>query len=649
MSARSDFFTLQENLLLNPKWPIRPSILFTKDGPVLMTCRNHDNGTNKRYIHPPLHPCSNLPNDDADQLAPAVLRPRTIKSMKPSKYSNGYQMCQMKGNFEGLDTIFLTNVHQFDKESRLRFEQESIILKYRSDVKGMFCKWKEEGKILSRKDGETRLWQAHNFKSFYDNDMVLSGSTFVTLKDALKLQKLIKLDSGSLLQITDPTGNVKHVHFKGRWPKIITHVHPSINMNHGAEFPTLPNMYQKDTDTRLLFFTVAVHVCIPDIWEKIDCSVTSINEWKGWLLAYAGRFCFDTNSYCRGRKNWFCIQNDVKCKIQEKLTIAAGLTPDSPFRNGSEFRQLFDGIQGIQVVQNSLNCNNLVLQQYNNKVIVVYRNPFESDDEIFLEEKIDINGHEWELRFISTSSSGINVSNWKGVVYARHGGNIFSKWWKKSRSRQRINNSCFCMVESIDIVDKNMWEIGIYVRCNQADFDIIRNDFLSLLGGQTKAHCLYHKTPLIVSPIRHKKNCCEEDCAIKASYECPINDCTTCICKTHHKQIPSMEQKFFSKKDSNNNSLNFDDSIIVKNDEYENENDDDYNEENDDESHDSSSLSNDSIIIDDNENDEQNDNESHNSFTSFEDDELSVSDNSVDVDSVEDNNDELSFVLRTQI
>ena len=59
-SSRDDFIRFcnkYDNWLFNPNWKIKPSIAFVKGkGPMILTCRNHDCGTEKIYLHPPSQP-----------------------------------------------------------------------------------------------------------------------------------------------------------------------------------------------------------------------------------------------------------------------------------------------------------------------------------------------------------------------------------------------------------------------------------------------------------------------------------------------------------------------------------------------------------------------------------------------------------------
>ena len=98
-------------------------------GPVVMTCRNHNGGTNKRYIHPPRHPYHNLSSRMGDQLCHAVVKTRTVQSMKALKYFNRYKMVEQRVSFQGIDTCDVVDIGRFDVISVFLSESESMSIK----------------------------------------------------------------------------------------------------------------------------------------------------------------------------------------------------------------------------------------------------------------------------------------------------------------------------------------------------------------------------------------------------------------------------------------------------------------------------------------------------------------------------------------
>ena len=75
------------------EWTPRPLIEFvTGVGSVILTCKNNSGGTEKIYINPPRQPKHVLPSEKGNQLCYACINPRTIKTVKASKYCTKFQM-----------------------------------------------------------------------------------------------------------------------------------------------------------------------------------------------------------------------------------------------------------------------------------------------------------------------------------------------------------------------------------------------------------------------------------------------------------------------------------------------------------------------------------------------------------------------------
>ena len=120
--------------LLNPNWLVKPSIVFEKGIPLIMTCKVHNDGNPKLMVPPCRQPYHILPSERPDQLCHAVIKNRTIKPMKASGYSNTFQMHEQRGTFNGIDTCSITNFGNFDCCSYLRHESECRSIKFRPDI-----------------------------------------------------------------------------------------------------------------------------------------------------------------------------------------------------------------------------------------------------------------------------------------------------------------------------------------------------------------------------------------------------------------------------------------------------------------------------------------------------------------------------------
>jgi hypothetical protein len=161
----------------------------------------------------------------------------------------------------------------------------------------------------------------------------------------------------------------------------------------------------------------------------------------------------------------------------------------------------------------------------------------------------------WELQFIGSSPMGIvelGMNNaWKGYVHMRYGGKKHCKWWKldrTSRDAMKIEK-----VRSINLGrDVN---VLVYVREVKADLRLLRDQYLKMIGGQTRVYCKTHGKPLILNPsweASNLKRCCkllfgsngttvtDSRCEQKCQYQCSVKQCEVFICRKHIKQVQEM-------------------------------------------------------------------------------------------------------------
>ena len=178
-----------EMLLLNPKWRVLPSVSFDGGlGPHVMTCREHDDGDKKSYIHPPRLPHHIIPSHKGDQLCHAVIKPRLIKPMKASRYSNTYQMDEQRGSFQGIYTCTVTNFGDFSFCSRFLDESESRSIKNRPDINFQLDSLEKEGYMAESTVDGLRKRAMEVCPSDDVLKMCLHGATYVELEDAMQMQ-----------------------------------------------------------------------------------------------------------------------------------------------------------------------------------------------------------------------------------------------------------------------------------------------------------------------------------------------------------------------------------------------------------------------------------------------------------------------------
>ena len=94
-------------ILMNKAWEIKPSILSTCEGPRILTCRYHGNGSNKMYLYPPRYPNHNLSAAQTYQLSHITVNARIAKvtQWSPIHINTTFQLSRQFGGYAGMDTL----------------------------------------------------------------------------------------------------------------------------------------------------------------------------------------------------------------------------------------------------------------------------------------------------------------------------------------------------------------------------------------------------------------------------------------------------------------------------------------------------------------------------------------------------------------
>ena len=107
-----------ECTMMNPEWEILPAVAFSSEGCLdVMVCRDCKGGCSKAFIYPPRNPVGCFGHCYGEQIAPAAVRSRIVKHGKASAYCNTYQMLNLQGHYNGVDSVRVTAKHGFLKRS----------------------------------------------------------------------------------------------------------------------------------------------------------------------------------------------------------------------------------------------------------------------------------------------------------------------------------------------------------------------------------------------------------------------------------------------------------------------------------------------------------------------------------------------------
>ena len=280
-------------LLGNRDWRVHPSVAFVDGTPRVLCCREHAGGGSGKYLHPPRNPKGTLASVEADQLTPLVTRSRQVRQFKAHAYSNTYQMSEMQGQFAGVDTLHLSDTHDFTSRSSLLEETEGLSVGGRRDIRNLVTDWCSGPRKIVPTDVGTHMFENAEVHT-PGGDMVESccrAATYVTLSDAVKLYQTNRARQGHVIRET-VDGETKERHYKPTWPSTLIHVHPCDK--YGSDFPLVPKMVHDEVDCRLLWSVSAMLIGVSSLWEKTDGGVTNTDHWGGWLLSHLSGICFPT-------------------------------------------------------------------------------------------------------------------------------------------------------------------------------------------------------------------------------------------------------------------------------------------------------------------------------------------------------------------
>ena len=534
-TAREDFIRNRyKKLLLNPDWPIMPSIVFVdgidgKKVPKVLACRCHDGGTRDYYMHLPKLPYHFIPSKYPNQLAHASIKPRSVCPMQAKKYCTTYQMHRQKGCYQGIDTCDITSVKDFSKSDVVLQEFQCRSINNRNDINALLTQFHDED-IFSKNTVEGMRKMAKELEKKERNDMnkLLGGATYMPVEVAMKTQSFLVKDQRirmCLDNVVDDNGNCLddiELLVKRNWPRIL---YPCQKLDkYGAAFPPVCG-FVKTPNTQLLWIMSSLLTRVQPLWTIVDSEIPGyyLSKWHGWMLYYIGAKYFSNISFKRDNRNKFCNITSHQ-KILEKLPIDDCQQLDKMFEN-------IDGVLCHQVRSYDFeNENNFMIDIKRHKVLVFY-NTFHRGDEFPI--VIEKENHQYELVTIVHFKQENGLNKWHGNIYSRHGGEL-KKWWCQERKDKYVYHA----KEDFDVLNldlKYQFVCFAYIKKTTEVVEELKDDFLKYLGGHPHVLCRYHKRCLITS-VTKDRECLE--CKEKKEYiSCPNLHCHVCLCKSCFKKL----------------------------------------------------------------------------------------------------------------
>ena len=424
--------------LFNHDWTPRPCIAFVENrGPVVLTCCHHNNGTKKIYLHPPRQPKHILASEKGDQFCHVVVRPRTIRPMKVSKYCTSFQMHEQRGSFKGVDTSSVTSFGDFSKSSILLDESESRLIVGRPDINALLQKLQKQNNLSISSVNAMHERATSVFPNSSCFDKYTYGCTFVPFRDAMEMQKM--LATSNIYQISvilDENGGSppQTVHCQRKRPKLIYSCQKFENF--GVPFTVTPPfcIRRENKDTRLLWVIVNLLNKSKQFWIIIDNKNNNLfrqSSWEGWLLSYVASKCFSNLSWSKVQKNNPFKTSHISSidKVAKKLDVYHAGSQDRTTCSFDEMNSLFESIKKVLFVE-LFGCITDFIDVDKHDAFLV-KTCEDTIPEDFCEHGygvIEIDDVEYELVSLICVSEIDQRHNWVGNVYARHGG-TFKSWW----------------------------------------------------------------------------------------------------------------------------------------------------------------------------------------------------------------------------
>ena len=506
----------------NADFIIKPHLYFDSvKGLCISTCRFHNGGSSKQYVHPPANPTGRLPSKFPDRLGPATITYNCYKPAKPNFSTHTYSMGIAKGNFGGISSTTISCKRRWDVAfGPDDVARESLCSNMRKDIKPHLQK------LVQRRELSQEL-----FDSITSCNTVLSPQS---ITNCLQYTTSVSFQ---------PSLAVKEIQEKG------------VQI---AYFPLFAHPYDD-------------YGCHPS-----DTAINNTQHLHLWcfviMFSLSSTFHLKFNQSTSNEepllKKLFSL---VLCFKNKVVDTKRKQEIDSCLQNLSDDMNI-DFVQKLSSLLNTISCckNNdvndrqnveTILMSSNNDDIVSFVNSNErSNPDVFLPDRVITQDREatYELRSITLLEGTI------ARTVVRHG-HHFGCWW--------IYTSNSKVPVKVDVNDTatmakfhSAWNSCHYELIDSEKIRESKYQYLEHLGGQGKFICEDHQCPLTVVNRKLSIMCSFiERCPRKAAWLCPVTDCRSSVCQKHFKtEILSDERIFIRATTAETNSQSSTSNITLE-------------------------------------------------------------------------------------
>lgn len=542
-------YVLEDNLLLNPNWKVRPSISFDVDKlvPTVLCCRDHKASMNRSMLHPSRHPATLVATEKAGQFSPVIPVPRTLRKAQAKAYSASFQVAQMEGSFYGLDTMFLSaDGGNYHHNQSLAYEQEVLSVNGRPDLRAHISKLSAKNKVIPSL-AASLLEDRKEFFPLWDETASLAkrGATVMVMEDAVRLQQNLMYDREEVVVIKENGKPPKQQWCRGSWPRQLAFVHPAEG-HHGATVcKMLTFTHGFNTDARNAWLLCSVTSMVPALWHA-TVQVPKYN-WRheGHLLTLLTSKCYPEYKLKGSNRKSNPFRNWTLKRFYDdyvKPTAQHGYSPSSLRAMFEAFDEAPDAYKSVSTLWDDFS----IPEDDSKTVCLVFKRskeprPWTESSRKWLPKEEEYG--DWQLCFVGISEvTQRNPFRHIGIVYSRHGGCNFQHWWKSSTENTLpVRKPPDWHLSSVSNEKLNNWRLCVYIRKNRLITTELRNQVLGACGGQSRVTCEACHVPLIVTPPLKTRKCCALNCGRQVRYKCPSDDCTAAICKKHCEELMDSE------------------------------------------------------------------------------------------------------------
>ena len=296
--------------------------------------------------------------------------------------------------------------------------------------------------------------------------------------------------------------------------------------NHGVIF-TNPPIFDKCGNTRMIWTLSVILVRVEALWKEVGLTnPLRTSDWQGWLLVYLTFQCFNEGQRRQHKNDVFKLEYVSKyesliekVQIYEELNQYFELNPKVYCRNVRN-----DDGEELRIIETFRDIPD------DTKVAVIYG---VAHDKSYNTRYIVEQNIVYELHtIVGTGPTGRprdqnDENKWDGIVYSRHGGPFYNKWWMSKRKDEvpiQVDNEFYRRLPTNDSYT------FVYVRMEDTNVEEIRDEFMKNIGGQTHVKCAEHRCPLIASMTRnHKCACGRKEFFRCCNYKCKAYLCKNCF------------------------------------------------------------------------------------------------------------------------